>query len=370
MDNTIGDLPSPPAPASRGGLIIPLLILLCLGIGVATSVGFLLWWDRQRWAKWEQSYRDTLTEMELSAKAAKEREDAAKGPQTPADALGQVNEQFRSVYRTVRAERLVHTSPVVIADGDDLILLRDANRTSVSVIPRLYHDLKAYAHIPLAAYLMTGLDERKELPAERQIEITKCLERLPEIRADLKKKGFAPAVESRQVQILDETEAFLKACQKQPHEKGSNDKKGIDPKARSAFAAKLRDAILGNVRDAARAQIDAMHAQMLKWKAELKEDEWKRLKVVVIGSAMPRKNHIAVQYFAYLLNERGEDKRIIYAESLFEEKRALDLLGTHALDEELGKVFFAEGTRLKRDLLGDDAEQILEEMRKRDERKQ
>jgi hypothetical protein len=52
----------------------------------------------------------------------------------------------------------------------------------------------------------------------------------------------------------------------------------------------------------------------------------------------------------------------VYAEALFEEPKALNLLGTHLVDTEIGRDFFAEPTRMKRDLLGDAAEQILEEM--------
>jgi hypothetical protein len=66
-----------------------------------------------------------------------------------------------------------------------------------------------------------------------------------------------------------------------------------------------------------------------------------------------------VQYFARLLGQSGEGRRIIYAESLFEEPRALDLLATHLVDSRIGVEFFNDPERMKRDLLSDAAQQYL-----------
>ena len=44
--------------------------------------------------------------------------------------------------------------------------------------------------------------------------------------------------------------------------------------------------------------------------------------MLILGSALPRKNNLATQYFARLLGEPGEGPRIIYTESIFEEPRA------------------------------------------------
>ena len=67
---------------------------------------------------------------------------------------------------------------------------------------------------------------------------------------------------------------------------------------------------------------------------------------------MPRKNSLAVGYFAKLFEQEGEGKRVVYAESQFEESQALQLLGTHLLDGRIGSVFFDDSSRMKRDLLG------------------
>ncbi len=77
---------------------------------------------------------------------------------------------------------------------------------------------------------------------------------------------------------------------------------------------------------------------------------------------MPRRNNLAVQYFARLLGEKGEGKRIIYAEALFDESKALKLLGTHRIDTRLGEDIFDEPLYMHRDLLSDAAKNYLDEL--------
>src|SRR6202044_872306 len=108
-----------------------------------------------------------------------------------------------------------------------------------------------------------------------------------------------------------------------------------------------------NTAQATRAQIDSLHREMTAYRAKLSEEEWRQLRVIVQGSAMPRKSNMAVQYFARLLGEKGEGRRIRYAEALYDETRALALLGTQVLDTQLGSDVYDDPLRLHRDLLAD-----------------
>jgi hypothetical protein len=83
------------------------------------------------------------------------------------------------------------------------------------------------------------------------------------------------------------------------------------------------------------------------------------LQVVIIGPHMPREDLVVTQYFLRLLHEPREGRRVIYAESLWQEPQALDLLGTHLLDGGVGEAFFGDFMRMHRDLLGDAARQYL-----------
>ena len=94
------------------------------------------------------------------------------------------------------------------------------------------------------------------------------------------------------------------------------------------------------------AQINLYQTHLTRWRRQLTREQWQQLKVVVIGSQMPRKGNLAVQYFAKLLGVPGEGKRIVYAESLWGEKKALALLGKYELDRKAATAFFNEPDRL------------------------
>jgi hypothetical protein len=81
-----------------------------------------------------------------------------------------------------------------------------------------------------------------------------------------------------------------------------------------------------------------------------------------MGSQLPRKDNLAVQYFARLLGEKGEGKRIVYAEAIFDEAKALALLGTRRIDTRIGEDFFDDPLRMHRDLLGDAGKARLDEL--------
>ena len=106
-----------------------------------------------------------------------------------------------------------------------------------------------------------------------------------------------------------------------------------------------------------------MHKQVMTWKADMTAAEWRQLRVLIPGSSPPRKDNLRTQYFARLLGEKGEGERIMYAEALFDESRALNLLGSYQLDTIIGSDFFDDPVSMHRDLLADGAAAHLKKMK-------
>jgi hypothetical protein len=102
---------------------------------------------------------------------------------------------------------------------------------------------------------------------------------------------------------------------------------------------------------------------MQTWRKEMTPEEWTRLRVIVMGSALPRRGNLAVQYFARLLGEKSESPRLVYAESVWEEDRALRLLATYMLDTGVGVAFFDDPLRMHRDLLADAATEYIKQLK-------
>ena len=266
------------------------------------------------------------------------------------DALTSLNETFRALYKKSRAAELARTSPILLAAGDKLILVRQGQFTESPDVPVQYHQLKALAHLPLAVDVVLLGTAPGSLTEGTQKDLVRLREHTLAIRDELPKYGFTPTQLARQQEIVQNTLDFLDQLAKtQQH----------DQTQRIAFCRKQRPLLMQNVAEATKVRIDSYVEIAESWKTELEADEWARLRVVVLGAALPRKDNLAVQVFAKLLGVPGEGERLVYTESIFEPAPALDSLGTHIIDRSIAVDFFDDPDRMNRDLLGDAAAEYL-----------
>jgi hypothetical protein len=101
----------------------------------------------------------------------------------------------------------------------------------------------------------------------------------------------------------------------------------------------------------------------MEWRKDLTAEEWAALTVVIPGVQTARPENAAVQYFARLFGESvGEGRRVVYAESLWDEEKALNLLGTLRMDGKLSQAVFGDPFRMYRDLLADLARTALDDI--------
>jgi hypothetical protein len=284
------------------------------------------------------------------AEAGREGSVARAGQEANSDPLPALNDAFREAYARCRQKFVNRCGAVILVDGDNLVLLHNGKRSEARVVPEVYHTLKAISHVPLAVYVM--LVQLEDVPLDRE-----CLEglrayreRLIRAEPSLKDRGLTEKVLQRQQEIIHDALFLLDSAL---------DKKQVTADELCKFTRDLGCKLLANATDAAGAELDGLDKQVRAWRATLPEDEWNKLHVVIMGSALPRRGNLAIQYFAHLLGEKGEGRRIVYAESLFDEKRAVNLLGTHLLDTRIGTAFFDDAERMHRDLLADAATEYL-----------
>ena len=286
--------------------------------------------------------------LALATALAAQTMPAPAGPVQP-PALTALNNAFRAAYADAKTRVLASSGPTLIVNGDSFTLLVSGRRVEANVGVPLYDPLKTIAHIPLAIYVTltpgdgaVSDDRLKTLAGLRQL--------VPPAEASLDAEKLPAATLARQKEIVAASLAFL------------NDVTGKRRFARSnlvAFTRRMAPLVMENVAEATRAQLDATHAQVSAWRRELSPQQWDRLHVLIIGPHMPREDLTVTQYFLLLLHEPREGRRVIYAESLWEEPKAMDLLATHLLDGSVGDAFFGDYMRMHRDLLGDAARQYL-----------
>ena len=264
-------------------------------------------------------------------------------------ALTALNNAFRAAYADAKSRVLASSGPTLIVNGDNFALLRDGRRVEANVGAPVYDPVKTIAHIPLAIYV-TLTPGDGAVDDDRLMTLAGLRQLIPPAERSLDTLKLSAATLARQKQIVAASLAFL------------DDVTGRRKFVRSlllAFTRGMAPLVMENVTEATRAQLDATHAQVSAWRRDLSPQEWNQLHVLIIGPHMPREDLVVTQYFLRLLHEPREGRRVVYAESLWKEPQALDLLGTHLLDGSVGEAFFGDYMRMHRDLLGDAASQYL-----------
>ncbi|WP_437290836.1 hypothetical protein [Sorangium sp. So ce406] len=290
--------------------------------------------------------------------------DAGSAALTPGDALGDLNQAFLDAYAARREAVLATIEPIIAQIDDSLILRRGGQRFEGPARTRRYHELKAIAHVPLAVHaLLSGRRwalDGGALDGGGRRRMAELRQRIAAAAGDLDRRGFTPEQLERQRRILDASAALLDEASATG---------GVAPEALTTFARAQTEDVLRNAEDAARDQIETMHATVEGWRRQMTPEERDGLRAVVAVSHMARPGNVAAQYFSVTLGEAWQGrfdqedlrpgKRVLTAEATFDEAQAFALLATHALDAGVATRFFDEETRLSRDILADAAERIL-----------
>ncbi len=269
------------------------------------------------------------------------------GAQSPLTAL---NDAFRADYAEAKQRVLAGARPVLVVAGDSFTLLRSGDRRlEASGASPAYDPLKTIAHIPLAVYVILTPGEG-ELGGKRLQELEQLRALIPPAVDSLKGSTLPASSLERQKRMTAECLGFIDSLVA---------RRRFERSTLEAFTRHIAPLVMENVAEATRGQLDAVHKIVSAWRHELSPEEWDRLRVVIEGPHMPREDLVVTQYFLRLLHESREGGRVIYAESLYQEAQALDLVGTHLLDGSVGDAFFGDAMRMHRDLLGDAAKEYL-----------
>ena len=263
---------------------------------------------------------------------------------TDKDPFVKLNSAFRLAYADARGEALRMTGPVVISRHHFLVLHYRGERYEGAKIDETYDQLKTVAHAPLAIYVMLAGHVDGSLAQAECDRIRAFCDLMNPVHTALDSCALRSHQKERQRRLLDCCKSFLDGVL-------ADGKCGRSDLTR--FCRECAPDLMQNTSEAALVRLEAYHRQMCAWRKVIEAEDWDRLRVVVTGAQMPRPGNLAVQYFARLLGESGEGKRIIYAEALFDETSALNLLGTHRLDASAAQAFFGDRSRLNRDLLAD-----------------
>ena len=276
---------------------------------------------------------------------------AAQDAASAALIFRQLNDTSIAIYRDAKRRLLGETDPVVIAGFDSVLIRQHGAERRVAQTPPAYALLKAIDHVPrsLWAALYPGVAGLDPEAAWR----TKLAELRPRVAAALgavKEAGLPQEAAGRGERTLHSCLGLIDRYLAQ----------GVPSVAQLQVDMRaLAPAVLADAADAARARVDAIDRDIRPWWNALSQPERERTFVVVLGSKAARTGNLAYTYFVNLLGAAEDGRRVIYAESVFDEKGADGTLAQVLTDRRLSVDFFADERRMERDLLADGVEAYL-----------
>ncbi len=277
--------------------------------------------------------------------------EAKKGVPAELEALNQAS---RQLYAGGRALELSTIPAVIIVSGDDLILRKNGKRTAVTVIPTEYHNLKCIAHSALALFAHLSHEPGKPLSEERMKALKEYRDLIAAAAPAVEACGFDADTLTRQKRIIARGLEFIDKVLKDGQ---------VSADDLTKYCRASRPDVMANCGAAAKAQLTATHRQVMAWKKEMTAEEWAQLTVIVQGVQTPRVENAAVQYFVRIFGETsGEGPRVVYAEGLWDEDKAMNLLGTRRLDGKLSVAVFNDPFRMYRDILADVARAAIDDI--------
>lgn len=265
------------------------------------------------------------------------------------------NNFFRQSYaktRQVIIER--HAPAIAFVNGGLLFVGKGTKPRWENITPALYTDLKIISHIPLTLYVILALEKEGRLSTLKLEELKNFLAMVSNLRKNINKRSFV-SNDQRKDQF-SQTDLALNLANKCLR---TNRFLHQDLKD---FLKKSYPLVQRNILAATIAQLNIAHKYTKDFYITLSEEEKKQLLVVISGPKAARKQHSMTQYFARVLQVKGEGPKIVYAEGVFSRKGVMKTMGNFLLDIEIGESFFGDRWRMHRDLLGDAAQYHISTM--------
>ena len=257
----------------------------------------------------------------------------------PHGPLGDVDNSFLTEYNSRSSALAATNPPYVEISGSSLFLHHGGQKPdSQRVLDDKYHALKDVTHVPFTVYLHLYSQTDTELSDEQLGQLKTLQTAINTAENALSAGGFSEAQSARQNLILDGSTRFLQAA---------IDTKRVSRASLETFARTMSPLMLQNADEAGCYQVQATHAQVMKWKPTLTSGEWNHLIALNKGSHQARYRNAATLYFAWLLHGDspgwaypGESERVIYAESLFGNQTTENELIGILIDEDASRAFF------------------------------
>jgi len=269
------------------------------------------------------------------------------------DLLQQLNNASLDAYAAGRQEFIDNPGPLILV-GRELTFIWNGQEKRVPYTPQIYTTEKSFAHLFLG--LLGVLQSYADAAAENQGKWRPHLEAMRRqallVMPHLGELGLSGDSLTRNRYMMTQQLDFIDRVLA----KGSYSQAEL-----TAFARLLAPLLLANTNEAARAQIDMLHAAVQDWRASVPPEVWAKVLVVIQAPRQPRAGYLQYQYFQYALGNAAATQ-LVFAENMFDRKSVMLLIGTILADRSVAITTFDEPLRLERDMLSDAADAYLKQL--------
>ncbi|MDG2200757.1 MAG: hypothetical protein P8K80_06205 [Phycisphaerales bacterium] len=264
----------------------------------------------------------------------------------------QADQAFLTGYDAAR-HRALDSIPlaIVAVEGDLIVVRRGVIGERYPVIDPVYTALKDVSHVVLGVWLSVW-DAGPESAMRHSAAWSGPID---SIERGLSRSCIPPDQQPRQERLLSESRELILLAS------GGH---GVSPEQLADWSRAIKPDLMMNVQEAARSQLLSVNESVKTIAGTMSTSERESFVVVVCGVHQARKGNIEMQYFTRLLGPEGVEhqRRLLFAESVYDLKGALKLLGAHQLDRSISESFFGIPDRMQQDLLEDAASRILPEL--------
>ncbi len=277
-------------------------------------------------------------------------------------AITDLNQSFHESYNN-----LIHRTfeslgkegtPVIIMAHEEVMLFHNGQQETVNVITELYHQLKGIGHISFGVYVTLADNGYGKLRSDIRDSLEQQKYLIDRAVRYLEVEPIPIKYMSTQRKVLESAREMISEVLAEGVV--------IEEKVLE-FGQKSAPLYLESAGISARLEIELLHETVINWRAQMGEENWEQIYVVVCAAHQGRYREATLQYFQRLMHDQAGlaaemEDRVIYAEHIKEPQAALDLLARHLVDRGASVDLFGSNTRLQRDLMSDGAQAYIEEL--------
>ncbi|WP_170381399.1 hypothetical protein [Ruegeria atlantica] len=268
-------------------------------------------------------------------------------------AIDTFDKTMLSIFRRGQDVLTAQTRPVMVIARDVTVMTKDGEVTFPRDAPN-YLIFKSTSHVLLGIIgAVTPWPDEDTENARWKEDFENIAKAIDTLLNSVGHLDLPEDTKSRQRQMLETARAFtLDAVNR-----GTLTSEEV-----SKVINDMRPAWAANMRDAARAELGALHKAVSDARAAVSQDVWDNMYVVHHGGSNVTGVNVVELYLERVMPQKVAAGQVMFAENAHGNQAMADFVGYERMQRHVGAWAFGDPARMEVDLLGYEAGAILDEM--------